>query len=74
MYRSNPHIIKTHGDIFHGRNTYSSGGNGKGTGKGNGNGNGSHLLHSGQQNGNQSGSGVALNLGDSEDSDFERIN
>ncbi len=76
MYRSNPHLIKAHGDIFHGRNTYSSSGNGngKGNGKSNGNGNGSHLLHSGLQNGNQSGSGVVLNLSDSEDSDFERIN
>jgi methyl-accepting chemotaxis protein len=57
MYHSNPHTIKPHVDIFHGKISHSNGGNGKGNGKGNGN-----------------GSGVVLNLGDSEDSDFERIN
>lgn len=73
MYHPNPHLIKSHGDIFHGKNSYSNSGNGngngKGNGKGNGNGSGIHL----KQNVKQTGSGVVLNLGDSEDSDFERI-
>jgi methyl-accepting chemotaxis protein len=66
LYHNNPHTIKAHGDIFHGTKASANGGNGNGKG----NGNGAHIL----QNGKQNGGGVVINLGDSEDSDFERIN
>lgn len=66
LYHRNPHMIKAHGDIFHGTKASSNGGNGNGKG----NGNGTHIL----QNGKHNGGGVVINLGDSEDSDFERIN
>jgi len=64
FYNGNNHSVKAHGDIFHSKQSGSNGGNGRG------NGNGSHLLLNGKSN----GSGVVINLGDSEDSDFERIN
>lgn len=59
-----PHTVHlSHGEISHGERIVSSGGNGKG------NGNGSHGNAAGKHN----GKGVALNLGDSEDSEFERM-
>ena len=64
LYHSNPHTILAHGDILHSKKAAANGGNG------NGKGNGTHIL----QNGKHNGSGVVINLGDSEDSDFERIN
>ena len=68
VYHANPHIVKAHGDILHGNKTPLNADNSNGKGKGNGN--GTHILHPGKHN----GGGVSLNLGDSEDSDFERIN
>ncbi len=59
----NTHLIKSHGDIIHGAKILRGGGNGKG----NGNGNGSHVFQNEKHN-----NGVTINLGESEDSGFER--
>jgi len=64
VYHGNPHSVKSQVDILHGKKNMLYGGNGRG------NGNGTHLSQGGKHN----GSGVLINLGDSEDSDFERIN
>jgi methyl-accepting chemotaxis protein len=70
MYHGNPHMVKAHDDILHGKKPAQNGGNGNGKGNGKGDGNGTHVLLGGKHN----GGGVKINLGDSEDSDFERIN
>ncbi len=72
----NPHIITPHVDLHH--KDYSAP-LAKGNGNGNGNGNGRKKVNEqilplgGGGTGNEH-SGVVLNMGDSEDSEFERIN
>lgn len=68
----NPHVITPHVDLHHKGQLAAQG---KGNGNGNGNGNGKKKVHdtiaalgTGEQQ------GVILNMGDTEDSDFERIN
>ncbi len=72
----NPHIVTPHVDLHHKEHILASG---KVNGNGNGNGNGRKKVHDalmplGGGSGAHEGSGVVLNMGDSEDSDFERIN
>lgn len=62
MFNGNPHMVRPHVDILHGKKTSLNGGNGRG------NGDGTHMFQTAKQN----GGGVTINLGDSEDSDFER--
>lgn len=59
----NHHVIKPHGDVFHGKKIAINDGDGKNRG-----GRGSGGFNGGNHQ------GVLIKLGDSEDSDFERIN
>ncbi len=61
-------VQHAHSELTHGEKTAQAGGNGKGNG--NGNGNGSRAIAAA---GKLNGKGVALNLGDSEDGEFERL-
>lgn len=65
LHHANPHVIKAHGDIYHSKKLAINNGNGDGK---KWNGNGSHGPDG------QKHQGVLIKLGDSEDSDFERIN
>jgi len=72
----NPHVITPHVDLHHKGQLVS--GRGNGNGKGNGNGNGKRrsaepIAPLGGGTGNEHG-GIVLNMGDAEDSEFERIN
>jgi methyl-accepting chemotaxis protein len=63
IHHVNPHVIKPHEDIHHSKKLAINGGDGK-----NWKGNGSHGPDGKKHQ------GVLIKLGDSEDSDFERIN
>jgi len=70
----NPHIITPHVDLHHKDHLAA-----RGNGNGNGNGNGKKKLHEpivplGGGGTGQEHNGIVLNMGDSEDSEFERIN
>lgn len=75
-FHHNPHIVTPHVDLHHKDHLIASG---KGNGNGNGNGNGRRKVQEtvavlGGGSSSHESSGVVLNMGDAEDSDFERIN